>query len=45
MRWAERSSWLAPAGDVVSNMALAPALEAHRRRRAADKNAIMTMVS
>ncbi len=28
----------------MSNMALGPALEAHRRRRAADKNAIMTMV-
>lgn len=32
------------AGDVVSNMDLAPVLEAHRQRRAADKNAIMTLV-
>lgn len=31
-------------GDVVSNMDLRPALEVHRSRRAADKNAIMTMV-
>ncbi len=30
--------------DIVSNMALAPMLEAHRARRAADKNAIMTLV-
>ncbi|KXZ48102.1 hypothetical protein GPECTOR_30g197 [Gonium pectorale] len=29
--------------DVVSNMKLAPMLEAHRARRAADKNAIMTL--
>jgi translation initiation factor eIF-2B subunit epsilon len=32
-------------GDTVSNLNLAPVLEAHRARRAADKNAIMTMVS
>ncbi|KAJ9667832.1 translation initiation factor eIF-2B epsilon subunit, GEF [Coniosporium apollinis] len=31
-------------GDVVSNLPLEPALAAHRARRAADKNAIMTMV-
>ncbi|EFJ50987.1 hypothetical protein VOLCADRAFT_57555, partial [Volvox carteri f. nagariensis] len=31
--------------DIVSNMKLAPMLEAHRARRAADKNAIMTLVS
>ncbi|KAI9658576.1 MAG: hypothetical protein M1821_002136 [Bathelium mastoideum] len=31
-------------GDVVSNLDLAPALAAHRARRARDKNAIMTMV-
>lgn len=30
--------------DIVSNMRLAPMLEAHRARRAADKNAIMTLV-
>jgi hypothetical protein len=30
--------------DTVSNMRLAPLLEAHRSRRAADKNAIMTLV-
>ncbi|KAG2491384.1 hypothetical protein HYH03_010176 [Edaphochlamys debaryana] len=29
--------------DVVSNMKLGPMLEAHRARRAADKNAIMTL--
>lgn len=29
--------------DIVSNMRLAPMLEAHRARRAADKNAIMTL--
>lgn len=32
------------AGDVISNMKLAPAVSAHKARRAADKNAIMTMV-
>ncbi|KAK3077936.1 hypothetical protein LTS18_008866, partial [Coniosporium uncinatum] len=31
-------------GDVVSNLPLDEALAAHRRRRAKDKNAIMTMV-
>lgn len=31
-------------GDVLSNMDLGRALEAHRRTRAADKNVIMTMV-
>ena len=30
--------------DTVSNLSLAPVLEAHRARRAADKNAIMTLV-
>ncbi|GAM85752.1 hypothetical protein ANO11243_037600 [Dothideomycetidae sp. 11243] len=31
-------------GDVVSNVALAPALAAHKARKAADKNSIMTML-
>jgi translation initiation factor eIF-2B subunit epsilon len=31
-------------GDVVANIPLAPALAAHKTRRASDKNAIMTMV-
>ncbi|KAI9676897.1 MAG: hypothetical protein M1817_006736 [Caeruleum heppii] len=31
-------------GDVVSNLPLEAALTAHRERRAADKNAIMTMI-
>lgn len=31
-------------GDTVSNVILGPALEAHRARRATDKNAIFTMV-
>jgi translation initiation factor eIF-2B subunit epsilon len=31
-------------GDVVANIPLAPALAAHKARRATDKNAIMTMV-
>ena len=31
-------------GDVVANVPLAPALAAHRARRATDKNAIMTMI-
>ena len=31
-------------GDVVSNIPLGPVLQAHRARRAIDKNAIMTMV-
>lgn len=31
-------------GDTVSNMDLAPALDAHRRRREKDKHAILTMV-
>jgi hypothetical protein len=30
---------------VVANVNLAPALAAHRRRHAADKNAILTLVS
>ena len=32
-------------GDVVANVNLAPALAAHRRRHAADKNAILTLAS
>jgi len=31
-------------GDIVSNMPLAPALAAHKARKAIDKNSIMTMV-
>ncbi|KAL9094394.1 MAG: hypothetical protein Q9165_003244 [Trypethelium subeluteriae] len=31
-------------GDVISNLNLEPALQAHRARRARDKNAIMTML-
>lgn len=40
-----KSDFVLVSGDTVSNMDLAPALAAHRQRRAADKNAIMTMVS
>lgn len=36
--------FLLVSGDVVSNVALAPALARHRARREKDKNAIMTMV-
>jgi len=40
-----KSDFVLVSGDTaVSNLNLAPALEAHRARRAADKNAIMTMV-
>jgi translation initiation factor eIF-2B subunit epsilon len=31
-------------GDMISNLPLAPALAAHKKRRAEDKNCIMTMV-
>ncbi|KAH8819541.1 nucleotide-diphospho-sugar transferase [Xylogone sp. PMI_703] len=31
-------------GDLVSNLSIEPALAAHRARRTADKNAIMTMI-
>ena len=40
-----KSDFVLVNGDTVSNMNLGPVLEAHRARRAADKNAIMTMVS
>lgn len=39
-----KSEFVLVSGDTVSNMKLGPALELHRARRAADKNAIMTMV-
>jgi translation initiation factor eIF-2B subunit epsilon len=39
-----KSDFILVSGDVVSNMKLAPALEAHRRRRAADRSAVLTMV-
>ncbi|KAJ1989790.1 translation initiation factor eIF-2B epsilon subunit, GEF [Dimargaris cristalligena] len=39
-----RNDFILIYGDVVSNMNLAKALEAHKARRAIDKNAIMTMV-
>ncbi len=39
-----KSDFVLVSGDTVSNMNLAPVLEAHKARRAADKNAIMTMV-
>lgn len=39
-----KSDFVLVAGDVISNMRLAPALATHRARRAADKAAILTMV-
>lgn len=39
-----KSDFVLVSGDTVSNVNLAPILEAHRSRRSADKNAIMTMV-
>lgn len=36
--------FIAVTGDVISNMPIEGALEAHRTRRQSDKNAIMTMV-
>ena len=39
-----KSDFVLVSGDTVSNLNLAPVLEAHRARRSADKNAIMTMV-
>ena len=39
-----KSDFVLVSGDTVSNLSLAPVLEAHRERRASDKNAIMTMV-
>jgi len=39
-----KNDFILVSGDTVSNMNLAPVLEAHRARRAADKNAIMTMI-
>lgn len=40
-----RSDFVLVSGDVVSNMALAPALAAHRARRKTDKQVLMTMVT
>ena len=39
-----KSDFILVSGDTVSNMNLKLVLEEHRARRAADKNAIMTMV-
>jgi len=39
-----KSDFVLVSGDTVSNVDLAPVLEAHRSRRSADKNSIMTMV-
>jgi translation initiation factor eIF-2B subunit epsilon len=39
-----KNDFILVSGDVVSNARLAPALEAHRRRRAADKSALLTLV-
>jgi len=39
-----KSDFVLVSGDTVSNMNLAPVLEAHRARRAADKSAIFTMI-
>jgi hypothetical protein len=39
-----KGDFILVSGDTVANLNLAPVLEAHRARRAADKNAIMTMV-
>jgi translation initiation factor eIF-2B subunit epsilon len=39
-----KNDFILVSGDTVSNMNLEPALTAHMARRAADKNAIMTMV-
>ena len=39
-----KSDFVLVSGDVVSNMDLGAALEAHKARRDRDKNALMTMV-
>lgn len=39
-----KSDFVLVSGDVVSNMDLGAALEAHKARRDKDKNALMTMV-
>ena len=39
-----KSDFVLVGGDVVSNMDLGAALEAHKARRDKDKNALMTMV-
>ena len=39
-----QSDFILTAADVVTNMDLAPALEAHRSRRKTDKSCLMTVV-
>lgn len=39
-----KTDFILVSGDVVTNMKLGAAMDAHRRRRGADKSAIMTLV-
>ena len=39
-----KTDFILVSGDVITNMKLSPAMEAHRRRRSSDKSSIMTLV-